>query len=129
MDYISAEDCKHGYLYRIRSRNLSFGVCRKTSDKDALVGFIGIRTKFGDRFLFEEYHWDVSEHYGTVHPLEELGKCPIEDISEGHSEIITEEMAESVPHFSERDIGKSCFARNKPLFKWLDKKRKEHGSA
>ncbi len=48
---IAIDECKHGWLYRVHSRNLNLGVYR-TDDK----GFIGIRHKFGSRFLFTEYH-------------------------------------------------------------------------
>ena len=48
-----------GRVYRLRSRNLKIGIY------DGDMGFIGIRTKFGNRFLFTEYHWDA-EYFGTV---------------------------------------------------------------
>lgn len=56
-----------GRVYKIRSRNLSVGVW---NGRD---GFIGIRSKFGDRYLFTEYHYDASETYGTVYDAEDLG--------------------------------------------------------
>jgi hypothetical protein len=49
-----------GRIYKITCRNLSYGVY------DGQGGFIGIRQKFDDRYLFTEYHWDYSEHCGTV---------------------------------------------------------------
>jgi len=70
--YIKLEDCKHGYVYRIVSRNLSFGVYDKS-----VQGFVGIRTKFGDRYLFTEYHWDTGEPFGTVCPKQEIEKCTL----------------------------------------------------
>ena len=36
-------------------------------------GFIGIRTKFGRRFLDVEIHWDLSERFGTARAVEPLG--------------------------------------------------------
>lgn len=54
------KDCIKGHIYRLKSRNLSFGVF---NGKD---GFIGIREKFGDRFLDTEYHWDIGTPHGTV---------------------------------------------------------------
>lgn len=54
-------------VYRIHSRNLVVGVY------DGAIGFIGIREKFGDRFLFREYHRDHGGMFGTVLPLELLG--------------------------------------------------------
>ena len=52
--------CVEGRVYRISSRNLSFGVY------DGNEGFIGIREKFSARYLFTEYHWDQGPPYGTV---------------------------------------------------------------
>jgi hypothetical protein len=71
-DYIKLEDCKDGHLYKIESRNLSFGVYKEDSK-----GFSGIRTKFGNRFIFEEYHWDSDPTFGTVKPVKEICPCPI----------------------------------------------------
>lgn len=42
---ISISECKKRRVYKLHSRNLSFGVF------DGDTGFIGIRTKFGSRFL------------------------------------------------------------------------------
>ena len=39
-------------------------------------GFIGIRTKFGLRFLDMEIHWGLSKTFGTAQALEELGTIP-----------------------------------------------------
>ena len=52
--------CIKGRVYEIRCRNLAYGVY------DGNTGFIGIRTKFGNRYLFTEYHWDTGPPYGTV---------------------------------------------------------------
>lgn len=60
-------ECKNRVLYRIKSRNLSFGVfCQETG------GFIGLHEKFGYVYIFEEYHRDSGQPLGTVTPLEEL---------------------------------------------------------
>jgi hypothetical protein len=66
------DQCVKGGVYRIHSRNLSLGVY------DGNQGFIGIRYKFGDRYLFTEYHWDQGPPYGTVHPIEKIGDLPPE---------------------------------------------------
>ena len=71
-DYIKMDNCVKGHLYRIDSRNLSLGVY------DGKEGFIGIRTKFRDRYLFTEYHHDQGAPHGTVFPLEDLGPIPEE---------------------------------------------------
>jgi len=67
-DYLSLEDCKHNYLYKLNSRNLRYGVFDKGTN-----GFTGIRRKYDSVFLFEEFHWDTGAPYGTAYPLEELG--------------------------------------------------------
>jgi hypothetical protein len=59
-----------GHLYRLRSRNLHLGVY------DGDGGFIGIREKFGDRYLFTEYDCRCGPPYGTATPVEDLGPAP-----------------------------------------------------
>lgn len=54
-----------GRVYKIHCRNLNYGVW------DGKEGFIGIRTKFGNEFLFTELHWDASECFGTVMDAED----------------------------------------------------------
>lgn len=56
--YIPLDKCIKRGIYRIRSRNLSIGLF------DGEKGFIGIRTKFGDRYLFTEYHHDSGLRLG-----------------------------------------------------------------
>ncbi len=81
--HIPLADCKHGHLYRISSRNLSFGVFDSESQ-----GFIGIRGKFHDRFLFTEYHWDTGPPFGTVRPQEELVRVPDDiEVCEGKGSV------------------------------------------
>jgi len=72
MNYISLKDCVPRWIYKLDSRNLAIGVY------DGDNGFIGIRTKFGDRYLFIEYHWDYGGDYATVKPLEKIGELPEE---------------------------------------------------
>ncbi len=67
------EDLERGMVYKIRCRNLQLGVW------DGNTGFIGIRTKWGDRFLAKEYHWDTGEPYGTVRMAESLNVSITED--------------------------------------------------
>jgi len=68
--YLPIDKCKKGFIYKLASRNLDIGVF------DGEGGFIGIRTKFKDRYLFTEYHWDTNKNFGTVKPLKELGQLP-----------------------------------------------------
>lgn len=66
---IPAEECKARQLYRANTRN--FGpVAVFTPERN---GFIGIRTKFGQRFLDVEYHWHNKE-FATARPWEELAE-------------------------------------------------------
>lgn len=55
-----------GRVYKIKSRNLKIGVW------DGIKGFIGIRTKFREQYLFKELHWDVDKLCGTVSNAEDL---------------------------------------------------------
>lgn len=69
--HILIDECKHGGLYRIDSRNLSLGVYDEKSK-----GFVGIRQKFDERYLFTEYHWDIGPPHGTVRPQKFLEMVP-----------------------------------------------------
>jgi len=73
MDYIKVDDCKDGYLYKIYSRNLTYGIYSKQSG-----GFLGIRYKWNE-YLDVEYHMDTG---GTVTPHEEIKECPMKDLKE-----------------------------------------------
>ena len=68
---IPLTECKHRGLYKLESRNLSFGVFLEDSR-----GFIGIREKFSSKFLFTEYHWEIGPPHGTATPTEYLGIIP-----------------------------------------------------
>lgn len=67
---IKLEQLQRGRVYRLQSRNLE---CGAWNGKD---GFVGIRTKFGGRFLDMEIHWDLSETFGTAQASEPLGDIP-----------------------------------------------------
>jgi len=64
---IPIDECVPRRLYRITCRNLTLGVY------DGKEGFIGIRVKFGSKFLFTEYHWDQGPPFGTVYRVEDTG--------------------------------------------------------
>lgn len=68
MKYIPLTQCVDRAVYRIRSNNLGIGVFSKE-----IRGFIGIRTKFGNKYLFTEYHHDTGAPFGTACPVEQLG--------------------------------------------------------
>jgi hypothetical protein len=69
MDYIDLDDCEERKLYRLDARNIKIGVF------SLKWGFIGIRTKWGSRFLDSENHWDAPQ-YATAKPLEVIGELP-----------------------------------------------------
>ena len=116
--YIPIPECVNGGFYRIDSRNLSFGVYSEKTK-----GFVGIREKFGDEYLFTEYHYDTGPPFGTVFPEELLERCPLEP-NELISTIYTEEIAKTIR--SSKKLGDIIRVENKELFAWLDKKRREY---
>ena len=69
--YIKLEECEHGGVYLICARNFSIGVYNENAN-----GFIGMRHKFGSKYLFTEYHWDTGEPFGTVKPIVKLTQLP-----------------------------------------------------
>jgi hypothetical protein len=94
---IKLEACEHGKLYKLHARNIKIGIwCAETQS------FIGIRTKFGSRFLDGEHHWDAPE-FATASPLEVIGEVP-----------------------SEMVVDKHYYGSN-VIFEWLDTKEKELG--
>lgn len=54
-------DLVDGAVYQIRSRNLVAGIWQERSKS-----FLGIREKFGHRYLFAEYHFNVGAPFGTA---------------------------------------------------------------
>ena len=97
-DRIPIENCQHGSLYRIYSRNLNLGVYRE-SDR----GFIGIRHKMGARFLFIEFHWDIGPPHGTANPLELICECTVPCLDK-HLGVISQDHIED----------------NSELFEWIE---------
>jgi hypothetical protein len=70
---IALDDCKERHVYTLKSRNLSLGVC---VTKNGEKGFIGIRYKLGDRYLFNELHYDACNRFGTARPIEDVVVLP-----------------------------------------------------
>ncbi|MFC1521899.1 hypothetical protein ACFL6Y_05775 [Elusimicrobiota bacterium] len=75
-------ECEDRTVYILHSRNLTVGAFSK---KEA--GFVGIRKKFGERFLFMEFHYDTGAPYGTVRPLKKLSVLPEEILPSEYSKI------------------------------------------
>jgi len=71
--WIPMHECKNGYLYTLSSRNLWLGVFVEIAKSER---FIGIREKFGNRYLSHEEHWDCGPPYGTAKPIAEICKIP-----------------------------------------------------
>jgi hypothetical protein len=90
-----------GHAYRIQSRNLWVGIYNGnpiTQGSDG--GYVGIREKFGNRYLFTEFDFETGAPFGTATPYEDMGPCPITDLAEGHA-------------------AGSVYVTNQPLFEWL----------
>lgn len=68
---IPLNECVDRGIYLINSRNLRIGVYVATRQ-----AFIGIRKKFGDRYLFAEFHYECGPPYGTVRPQTLLAAMP-----------------------------------------------------
>lgn len=149
-DMIPKADCLGRRLYRIQSRNLLFGVYKPETG-----GFLGIRTKFGHRYVFEEYHWE-NEYFATVQPFELLSETLPEEIvldeylgnvcscgtpaeyrkwSEGgeRTTTISDDHIMTVPgewvHLAETTCKnvRASSMKNEPLFKWLLNIEKKYG--
>lgn len=69
--FIPLNRCKNGFVYEIQSRRLSVGVFVKERN-----GFIGIREKFGQHYLFMEFHQETGAPFGTVWPRKKIGSVP-----------------------------------------------------
>ena len=74
-NYIRLEDCEDGCLYRLRSRNLAIGVFSQE-----MRGFVGIREKFGAKFLELEYGYTQEPSFGSATAVQKLEKCPIGEL-------------------------------------------------
>jgi hypothetical protein len=73
--YIDSGDCQEGVVYYVDARRIwSASICMGTTENG--VAFRGIREKMGSYFLFDEYHYDDNEFFGTVKPLFALTKAP-----------------------------------------------------
>lgn len=134
---IPIAECTPGRVYQIQSRNLTFGVY------DGNEGFIGLRQKFGHRYLFTEYHWDQGPPHGTVSGQKDLGIDLPADISPKESlGTVDEETRRAV--FFDRPVShggrgwvfcdtneaseeiRPVEVPNHALFEFLERVEKEH---
>lgn len=67
-DSIPVENLINGNIYELRSRNLAVGVWVESQ-----MGFIGIREKFNELYLFMEYEYTTGGRLGTAVPVKNLG--------------------------------------------------------
>lgn len=111
---IPLDECVVGNAYQIQSRNLILGVFNGS-------GFVGIREKFESRYLFVEYHRDLGG--GTATPFEDLGPCPIQDLSENHRREWKGDGSD--PEWAGARKGKTYLVTNQSLFDWLETKQAE----
>ena len=131
---IPLTECKHRGIYKLSSRNLSLGVFNKFSN-----GFIGIREKLGDLYLFTEYHWDNGPPFGTASPYEFVGTLP-DDIEVRETVEAFDRETRRLVNFDRKPISeddlkpkgwffidtgeysqdiRACTATYKPLFDYL----------
>jgi len=75
-NYIKIDDLKDGFLYFIYARNSYFGIW-KAKNKSFIIS----RFKFNFNYLFEEYHWDTGEPFGTVKPFKMLEQSSLSDFN------------------------------------------------
>ena len=70
-EYLKKEELEHGQAYAVIGRNFYVALW---NEKRGV--FHGIRHKFGDVFVDDEYYWDDTDddgnEYGTVKPLRKL---------------------------------------------------------
>jgi len=128
---IPLNECRNGWVYRLASRNLGFGVFVQASN-----GFIGIREKFKHKYLFTEYHRDTGAPFGTVRPEEELEPAPpglvLEEtgplINDENDRVVVREAGTEYPappiyryvDTSEIcDPGEIVWSRNQPLYDYM----------
>lgn len=112
-NYLKPEVLKDGYLYRINARNALYGIWSKLRGE-----FIISRFKFGHNFLFVEVHWDLSDDFGTVKPLELVEKAPFNPVIFRYYSVVRLRGAEVLNYLnqfklSDRQItGKQSYSFN-----------------
>lgn len=83
-DYIPLNECVHNALYMIIARNFYMGIFNKLDSS-----FIGIRYKFGHRFLDKEFHFDTGPPYGSAQPVKFVKNCvvPVHNYFENYDAV------------------------------------------
>jgi hypothetical protein len=103
-EYLEPHELKPGGLYKIVARNAKHGIWCPDQG-----GFWISRYKFRDNFLFVELHWDLSDGFGTVRPLEFIEMSPFDpkdfDTRERPSQV-REDALEYLNTFSNPEKGR-----------------------
>lgn len=86
-DYLKIQDLKDKHVYTICARNANVGIWIELEKAFMISRYEVSATPY----LFNEYHWDTGEPYGTVKPLKLIGKCSLE-IKDSYSENETKEI-------------------------------------
>jgi len=91
---IPLSSCVQGHIYILNSRNLHFGAF------NGVDGFVGIRTKWGHRYLDTEYHWDQGPPWGTAMSIRDTGDVVPEGVEVSSSlEGTLDEMTNRLIYF------------------------------
>jgi len=117
-EHIKVEDLKDRYLYDIYARNANIGIWIKERGS-----FLISRFKFDMNFLFEENHWDLCKHFGTVKPKKLIEKCPFENVGKRRSQLDMQNESESKKHLESFVI--YTYENEIELLKYLNNKAKE----
>lgn len=107
-------------MYRVDCRNLIVAMY------DGKDGFVGVREKFGQRYLFTEYDWNTDRHlgeisFGTVIVTEYIGQLP-DDVAidrdaperEPGSVSTCRRCGEPAQHIGEWDTGRWVCGSGRP---------------
>lgn len=73
LKYYMPDELIEGGLYKISARNADYGIWVEKKQ-----GFFISRVKFDRNYLFVELHWDLSDGFGTVRPLEYIEQVPFD---------------------------------------------------
>lgn len=131
---IPLEKCKDRMVYVVRARNIQFGVFNQ-----GVNGFVGLRTKFGSRFLATEFHDETGAPHGTCFPVQEIEFVPddlmVLDLLPGTLDWNTKRRIvrdDEAGKWKFEDTGKFCekasptAINNDALCNWMKAKEEEY---
>jgi len=139
MEKIPFEQLVKGCVYKLHARNLDFAVFDGRA-------FLGIREKFGSRYLAQEYYAD-GRMFGTAIPKEVVGQVPegipltkddeefgTRDEKTGRPVAFDKPVDEGGKGWYFVDTGEAskdiwpCSRENQKLFDFLDRFEEEHNA-